>query len=64
MAPSASSTTTRRSRVLHWLFPSRRAILALAAVEIAASLVGLPLPLHAVAGLLAHLVLAVLGRPR
>jgi hypothetical protein len=49
--------------VLHWLFPSRRAILALAAVEIAASLVGLP-PLHAVVGLIAHLVLAVVDRRR
>ena len=64
MAPSASFTTTRRRRVLHWLFPSRRALLAVAAVEIAASLVGLPLPLHALAGLLAHLVLAVLERRR
>jgi hypothetical protein len=25
MAPSASSTTTRRVRVLHWLFPSSHA---------------------------------------
>lgn len=64
MAPSASFTTTRRHRVLHWLFPSRRAMLALAAVEIAASLVGLPPSLHAAAGLMAHLALAVLERRR
>jgi hypothetical protein len=64
MAPSASFTTTRRGRVLHWLFPSRRAMLAVAAVEVAASLVGLPLPLHALAGLLAHVVLVALEQRR
>jgi hypothetical protein len=63
MAPSASSTT-RRSRVVHWLFLSRRAVFAVAAVDVAVSLAGLPLPLHAAAGLGAHLVVTVLVRPR
>ena len=57
MAPSAASTTTtRRGRVLHLLFPSRRAVVAAAEVEIAASLMHLPLPLHVALGLLAHVV--------
>ncbi len=58
MAPSAASTTTtRRSRAVHLLFPSRRAVVAAAEVEIALSLLHLPLPLHVVLGLLAHVVL-------
>jgi hypothetical protein len=57
MAPSAASiTTTRRGRVLHLLLPSRRAVVAAAEVEIAASLMHLPLPLHLALGVLAHVV--------
>jgi hypothetical protein len=59
MASSAASTTTRLGRVLHWLFPSRRAVLAAAAVEVAASLIGLPLPLHLLVGVAAHLALTI-----
>lgn len=60
MAPCAASTTsTRMGRVLHFLFPSRRAVLAATAVEVAVSLVGLPLPLHLLVGLAGHLLLAV-----
>lgn len=58
MAPSAASTTTTwRSRVLHVLFPSRRAVIAAAEMEIALSLLHLPLPLHVALGLVAHVVL-------
>ena len=39
---AVSTTATRMGRVLHWLFPSRRAVVAIAAVEVAASLLGLP----------------------
>jgi hypothetical protein len=59
MAPSAPFTTTRPSRVLHWLFPSRRVVLAAVAVELAAFLLGLPLPLHIGVALAAHIGLAV-----
>jgi hypothetical protein len=58
MAPSAASTTTtRRNRVLHLLFPSHRAVFASAVVEAALSLLHLPLLVHVVLGLLAHVVL-------
>ena len=62
MAPSASSITTRRGRILHWLFPSRHAMLAVAAVEVAAFLVALPLALHLLVGVAAHLVLSAAWR--
>lgn len=49
MAPSAiSTTTTRLGRVVHRLFLSRRAVVAVMAVEATAALVGLPPLLHAV----------------
>jgi hypothetical protein len=55
MAPRASFTTTRRPGVLHWLFPFAPSDpLPPRAVEVAASLVGFPLPLHAAVRLLAH----------
>lgn len=60
MAPCAASTTpTRLGRVLHWLSPSRRAAVAVAALEIAATLLGLPLALQLVVGLVLHLVFSV-----
>ena len=66
MAPSAAFITTRPGRVLHWLFPSRRAVLAVAVVDIVAVLLGFPLPVHIVAGLVAHVGLAFIqdGRRR
>ena len=39
-------------------FPSRRAVLADATVEVAAVLLGLPAPLHVIIGLVAHVVFA------
>ncbi len=60
MAPSAASTTpTRLGRVLHWLFPSRRVAVAVAALEVVLFLLGLPLLLHLVVCVALHLVLSV-----
>ncbi len=55
---AVSATATWMGRVLDWLFPSRRAVAVAAAVEVAASLVGLPLPAHVLVELLTHLLLA------
>jgi hypothetical protein len=57
---AVSTTATRMGRILHWLFPSRRVAVAVAAVEAAAGLLGLPLALHIVVGLAAHIVIAAL----
>jgi hypothetical protein len=59
MAPSAASTTTRLSRVLHRCLSTRRALVAAAMVEVAVSLLGLPLPLHLLLGVAAHALLAL-----
>jgi hypothetical protein len=62
MAPRAASTTaTRRGRVLRLIFPSRRAVFAAVVVEVAASLVGLPLPLHVIVALVTHVVIALVA---
>lgn len=58
MAPSAPFTTTRPGRVLHWLFPSRRAVLVAAVVDVVAVLLGLPFPVHLAVSALAHLICA------
>jgi hypothetical protein len=63
MAPSAASITTRLGGVLHRFAPTRRGLVAAAAVEVAVSLLGLPLPLHVLVGVAAHAALA-LTRPR
>jgi hypothetical protein len=61
MAPCATSiTTTQLGRVLHWLFPSRRVVVAATVVEVAVSLLRFPLPVHVVLAAIAH-VLLVLG---
>jgi hypothetical protein len=55
MAPYAASTaSTRLGRVLHWLFPSRRAVLAAAALDIAVLLLGLPVPFHLATAIAFH----------
>jgi hypothetical protein len=59
MVPCADSTaSTRLVWVLHRLFPSRRVVVAATAVEVVAGLLGVPLPVHVLVGLLTHLVLA------
>ena len=58
---AASNTTTRLGRLAHWVFPSRQSVALAAAVEGAAMLLGLPLPLHALIGVLAHVVIALLA---
>ena len=63
MAPcAASNTPTRLGRALHWLFPSRRAVVAVAVVEVAASLLGLPPLAHLAAGLVLHVFWVVIPK--
>jgi len=65
MAPSAApSTTSRLSRILRLLFPSRRAVAAAVVVEVIAALSGLPVPMHAVVAVATHLVLVAAGLVR
>ena len=60
MAPHINTTAPNRvRRFLLWLFPSRRAVLCAAVVEVAVGLSGLPAPLHVIIGLIAHIAFAL-----
>ena len=61
MAITASPTSTRRrlARVQHFVFPSRLGFASALAIELLATLLGLPLPAHLVVGLAVHTVLAL-----
>jgi hypothetical protein len=61
MARTAYSTTWFRP-VLHWLFPSRRALLVLAAAEIAAFAIAMPPAAHMAIAALLHVGAAVWRR--
>jgi len=61
MARTAHSTTWSHP-VLHWLFPSRRAMLVLAAAEIAAFAIAMPLAAHVAVVTLLHVVASVWRR--
>lgn len=57
MAPRINPTAQKQvGRVLLWLFPSRLAVVATGAVEIAAFLPGLPLLAHVAVGLTVHVM--------
>ena len=59
MAPHFNPTVEKRvGRFLRWLFPSRRAAVATAVVEVAVALSGMPAPLHVLIGLTVHLAFA------
>jgi len=61
MAHTANSATWLR-RVLHWLFPSRRAMLVVAAAEIAAFVIAMPPPAHVAVAALLHVLVVVWRR--
>jgi hypothetical protein len=66
MAPSATNhhSPGRVGRVVHWLLPSRRRLIAEVAIEVAALISGLPLAIHVLVAVVAHEVIRHCRRSR
>jgi hypothetical protein len=63
MATNATTPTRgRTARVTHWIVPSRRQVAIGLAVDAGLTVLGLPLWVHLILGVVLHLMIHLVGR--